>query len=151
MAFLPYSTDVDKTLPNEELPAVAGDYRIGQALYFLNGKLTTASDTNVARFICVQQATGHPDGGMLAVHKIDPDVRYQTTAPFLPTVGNGYDVAADGLGLDAASQVSPSAGNFIADKSWMDVNGVFWVIGRFGEGLSVRVSDIETRLDALEA
>jgi hypothetical protein len=146
---MPYSADVELSLPNEELPAVAGDYVVGQALFFEDGKLKTASGTDAAQYICVQQVTGLADGARLATHRINPDIRYQTTALFPATVGNGYDVAADGLSLDAASQVSPTTANFTVDTSWKDNNGVFWVIGRFVcEDLLVRLADVESRLDA---
>ncbi|MDR1590223.1 MAG: hypothetical protein LBS51_08555 [Oscillospiraceae bacterium] len=145
MAFMPYSADVDKTLPNEALPAVAGDYVVGQALFLENGKLTTASDTNAAQYIGVQRSEGHKDGELLAVHRLYSDVRYQTTAPLQPTIGVGYDVAADGLALDTTSATA----NFTVEKTWTDVNGVFWVIGRFVcESLLVRMADVEARLDA---
>ncbi|MDR1060335.1 MAG: hypothetical protein LBL83_03780 [Clostridiales bacterium] len=145
MAFLPYSADVDKSIPNEYHPAEAGVYRVGQALYFEDGVLKTASGTDAARYICVQEARDHEEGAPLAAHRIDPDVRYQTTAAIAPTVGNGYDVAAGGLSLDS----STSTANFTVDMAW-DLNGVHWAVGRFIDDLSGRLSDIETRLEAVE-
>ncbi|MDR2665546.1 MAG: hypothetical protein LBC21_04645 [Oscillospiraceae bacterium] len=144
MAFLPYSADVDKSIPNEDHPAVSGDYRVGQALYFENGVLKTASDTNVARYICVQESRGHEDGAVLAAHRINHDVRYQTTAALAPTVGNSYDVESGGLSLAATS----STGNFAVDQTWDDASGVHWAVGRFTEDASARLADIESRLDA---
>jgi hypothetical protein len=143
MAFLPYSADVDKSIPNEYLPAEAGAYRVGQALYFENGVLKTASGTDAAKYICVQEARAHEEGAPLAAHRIDHDVRYQTTAAIAPTVGNGYDVAAGGLSLDSTG----STANFVVDTAWDDFNGVHWAIGRFTDDASVRLSDIELRLD----
>ncbi|MDR1329835.1 MAG: hypothetical protein LBK23_09580 [Oscillospiraceae bacterium] len=144
--FLPYSADVDKSLPNEEYPVSAGDFYFGMAAFLENGRLKKASGYDTPDYICVQQIIGAQDGDVINVVHIDPDTRYQAPAASLPTIGVGYDVASDGLSIAASTDV----GNFVVDAAWVSLlGGEYIVVGRFGS-LDKRLDDIEARLDALE-
>ena len=128
--FYIHTTDDGRQLPTECLPCSAIAPKYGQAMYMKSGKLAVAGGANKAEYVSVQNEEHNlADGDICAVVKIQKDQiwRAPKDAATEMTVGDGYDVTADGLGVDADGT---STGNFVVTAVEDQAEGGL-VFGRF--------------------
>lgn len=107
MAFLIHSTDDGRACPWEYLPAAAITPKIGMALHFYSGKLTTTSGTTKPTYISmVDKSAALTAGDIIPVIKIQPDIVFETTISGTAatlTPGTAVQVASGGMGADFAT------------------------------------------------
>lgn len=128
--FYIHTTDDGRQLPTEYLPCSAIAPKYGQAMYMSGGVLAVAGGTNKAEYISVQNEENTLTAGdACAVVKIQKDQVWRApkdTAAEM-TVGTGYDVTEDGLGVDADGTTT---GNFVVTAVEDQAAGGL-VFGRF--------------------
>lgn len=128
--FYIHTTDDGRQLPTEYLPCAAIAPKYGQAMYRKDGLLAVAGGANKAEYISVQnEENALAEGDICAVVKIQKDQiwRAPKDAAAEMTAGTGYDVTADGLGVDADGT---AAANFIVTAVEDQTEGGI-VFGRF--------------------
>ena len=108
--FNPYKSDNGAVMPNEYLPAAAGEYKAGQLLLVDSGQVTPvdADTATTPPYLCLYEGTIE-DGEVIAVARIRKDFIYETTlaaATATAAVGVKLLVADEGL------QVKAGAGTF---------------------------------------
>lgn len=128
--FYIYTTDDGRQLPTEYLPCSAIAPKYGQTMYMKDGQLAVAGGANKAEYVSVQNEEHDlAAGDICAVVKIQKDQVWRApkdTAAEM-TVGEGYDVTADGLGVDADGTTT---GNFVVTAVEDQAAGGL-VFGRF--------------------
>lgn len=102
-----------------KMPAAAGDYKVGMALAYKDGKLAAASGNDVVHYICADNATLDAAGDII-VSPVTSDMIFNAklTAFDAGTVvaGERLQISADGMGVTAtAGTEKPKAGAFIVD------------------------------------
>ena len=106
MTFKIHTVDDGRIPPFEKLPCAAIIPKVGMALYFASGRLTTASGANQATHICMEEhAAAVTAGRMIHVIKIQPDIVFesQLAAAGALVVGTAYEVATGGMTVAAAT------------------------------------------------
>lgn len=103
--FMPYKIGHVGIIPWQELPAAAGDVKVGMAMVMTGGKLTKAGATTAPTHICMCTKTAEA-GELIPVLPADADVIFETVLSEASSgiaVGTKYTIDATGGKITATS------------------------------------------------